>query len=79
MLKDFISKLPLDVIIKTELENNRVFLPSKIDPAAFYKEHKSEVNQNSLTEEKALYLAAMHEPKKYIPAETILMKRLNQR
>lgn len=70
MLKDFIASLPIDVIRRVEIEDEKIFIPSKIDANEFYKKYREEVESiRGLTEEKAIYLAstATPKPRKSIP------------
>ena len=61
MLNDFIAKLPIDVIRKVEIEDDKVFIPTTIDRNEFYKNHQQAIeNQESLTPEKAIYLASVN-------------------
>ena len=55
MLKDFIASLPIDVIRRVEIEDEKIFIPSKIDTNEFYKKYREEVESTrGLTEEKAI-------------------------
>ena len=64
MLKDFIASLPIDVIRKVEIEDEKIFIPTKIDSNEFYKKYREEVESiQGLTEEKAIYLASTVTPK----------------
>ncbi len=64
MLNDFIASLPIDVIRRVEIEDEKIFIPSKIDANEFYKKYREEVESTQgLTEEKAIYLASTVTPK----------------
>lgn len=63
MLNDFIAGLPIDVIRKVEVEDEKIFIPTKVDSSEFYKKHKDQIEDNStLTPEKAIYLTSLAEP-----------------
>jgi len=64
MLNDFIAGLPIDVIRKVEIEDEKIFIPTKIDSNEFYKKHKEQIEDDTtLTPEKAIYLTSLTEPK----------------
>ena len=64
MLNDFIASLPIDVIRKVEIEDEKIFIPTKIDSNEFYKKYKDQVESDrGLTDEKAIYLASTVTPK----------------
>lgn len=69
MLKDFLSKLPIDVIRKIEIEEDKIFIPTKINSEEFYKKFSNEIEDaDGLTDEKAIYLASIATPQ---PRKTI--------
>lgn len=76
MLKDFISKLPIDVIVKTEITDERVTLPTAIDALSFYKEFSKEVDDPTLTAEKAIYIASSHASASTPSYQELLNKKL---
>lgn len=64
MLNDFIASLPIDVIRRVEIEDEKIFIPTKIDANEFYRKYKDQVESiNGLTDEKAIYLASTVTPK----------------
>lgn len=74
MLKNFIARLPIDVITQIEIDETKVSIPSQIDPVDFYKEHRDEIESSGLTSEKAIYLAARNIPKKTLSIRSLLVK-----
>lgn len=64
MLKDFIAKQPTEVLDNTVLDEQRLSVPTKIKTAEFFKEFKSHIQQKQLTDEKAIYVAALGHSKK---------------
>lgn len=74
-LKDFISKLPLDKIIKTEITSKKITLPVNMNCEKFYKKFKSSIKSNTLTNEKAIFVSSTLKLNKYIsPAELLKSK-----
>lgn len=59
-LKDFIAKQPMNIIVRTEIEDNKVILPVNIDTKAFYKDFSNEINSEGLPPEKAIFIAAQN-------------------
>lgn len=59
-LKDFIAKQPMNIIVRTEIEDNKVILPVSIDTKAFYKDFSNEINSEGLTPEKAIFIATQN-------------------
>lgn len=57
ILKDYLAKLPIEVIKKIEVFDNKITLPIKIDITEFYKLFKTEIKQPTLTVEKAIFVA----------------------
>ena len=76
MLNDFIAKLPLETIIQTEIEDNRVILPTIIDSKDFYKTFSTEIEAETLTTEKAIYVASTYSVKRMITTKDLLNSRL---
>lgn len=76
MLKDFIAKQPINVIIKTEITSNRVVLPVKVDPDAFHNKFQNEIESVNLTPEKAIYLASINGKKEYVDSTALLNSKL---
>ena len=60
MFKDFLAKQPIDKIIKTIITDNKVAVPIKIDTKNFYKDFQQEIDQETLTTEKAIFLASLN-------------------
>ena len=63
MIKDFIAKQPIDVIVDTDITDQRVVLPITVEPNGFYTDFHPEIHSPNLTTEKAIYVAATHETK----------------
>lgn len=76
MLKDFIAKQPISVIIKTEITSKKVVLPVKIDPDAFHNKFQAEIESVNLTPEKAIYLASTSSKTEYIDSQSLLNSKL---
>lgn len=74
MLKDFIAKLPIDVISQTEIEVDKILLPTKVNATEFYKEHKEQIEKTEFTSEKAIYLASTNIPKPTLSIRSLLVK-----
>lgn len=76
ILKDFISKLPVDIIIKTEFLDNKITLPFNIEPSKFYKDFKDNIKANTLTDEKALFVCSMVEQTNFKTSIDLLNSKL---
>lgn len=74
MLKDFIAKLPISVIVGTEIEDTKVAIPTTINTGEFYSKFKSEIESDGLTPEKAIYLASINKPKSRKSISSLLIK-----
>lgn len=75
-LKDFVSKLPMDKIIKTEILDNKITLPANINITKFYKDFKTNIKVDTLTDEKALFTCANIEKGNYISSTDLLNSKL---
>lgn len=64
-LKDFLAKQPIDVIVATEITDERVVLPIPVEPDPFYKQFKGEIESEGLTAEKSVYVGSIHEQQPY--------------
>lgn len=73
---DFISKLPIGVIVKTEILDNKITLPSKIDPIKFYQDFNTEIKASTLTTEKALFVCSMIEQTPFLSSRDLLNSKL---
>lgn len=62
-LKDFISKLPSSVLLESYFDENIIKLPSEIEVNKFEKVFSDEIIEETLTDEKALYLAYLNRSK----------------
>ena len=74
-LKDFIAKLPIETIQKTNIYENKITLPTEVNKLDFYKKFKNRIEQNTLTNEKAIYVVS--NSKSYLePINNILLKKI---
>lgn len=74
-LKDFIAKLPIETIQKTNIYENKITLPTEVNKLDFYKNFKNRIEQNTLTNEKAIYVVSSS--KSYLePINNILLKKV---
>ena len=78
-LKNFLSKLPLPVLLNTEISPNRVQVPGKIDSQDFTRQHRGDIEADTLTTEKALHVGATHQPSEYKSATSMLYGHLVDR
>lgn len=63
MLNDFIATLPIDVIRKVEVEDDKIVIPAKIDSKEFYKKHKEEIDTDiGFSAERAIYIVSVSVP-----------------
>lgn len=76
VLNDFIAKLPISVIAKTEITSKRVILPGVIKIDEFYANFADKIEANTLTTEKCIYLAAVHEQADYQTAISLLNSKI---
>lgn len=73
---DFLAKLPLDILRQVELSETRIIIPCPIDANAFYQTFSTDIEAETLTDEKAIYIASSHIPKPFITAEQLLNSKL---
>lgn len=64
-LNNFLSNLPIDKIIKTEILDNKIQVPANIEPSKFYRDFSQEIKSPTLTVEKALFVCATLEREKF--------------
>lgn len=75
-LKDYISKLPIEKILKTEILDDKITLPVKVDPNKFYKDFSSVIKTEDLSPEKAIFAASISDTQPYIDSRTLLMSKV---
>lgn len=75
-MKDFLAKQPIDIIINTEITDDKVVLPVTVDPDVFYKAHKGDIESDSFTAEKAVYVGSTHKPAPYQDANALLNSKV---
>lgn len=75
---DYIAKQPIDIIINTKITDTTVRFPTMINTSEFYRQFKSEIESNTLTTEKCLYLASIFTSKhnKFINSIDLLNNKL---
>ena len=73
---DFLSKQSIKVIVQTEITDSRVSLPVEVDSKAFYKEFSTDIESNTLTTEKAIYIASMEDTSNMITSRDLLNSKL---
>lgn len=73
MFKDFLAKQPISVVVATEIEEDKIHLPTKVNPNEFYKEHQPNIEVESLSTEKAVYLASVNSPKRTMTIRSLLV------
>ena len=76
MLKNYISKLPIDTITKIRLYEDKIVFPVDIQPNKFYKDFTAEIKSDSFTDEKALYIASQYKQLPFIDASDLLNSKL---
>lgn len=76
ILNDFLSKLPIEKIIKTEILDNKITLPVEVDSNKFYKDFKSQIKVNEFTPEKAIFVASLVELQPYVDSFNLLTSKL---
>lgn len=74
MLNDFIAKLPIDTILQTEILDDSIRLPIEVDGQSFYKDFETDIKENSLTTEKAIYAATLVASEKIKSVSELLTK-----
>lgn len=75
-LNDFLAKQPIDVIINTDISDQKVVLPVNVEPDPFYKEFKGDIESAGLSTEKAIYIGSIHEKQPYQDASTLLNSKV---
>ena len=75
--KDFLAKQPINVIIQTDIEDNKVKFPSEVDSKSFYTKFTSEIESDELTTEKAIYIASMEQQTTMINYKDLLNSKLH--
>jgi len=75
--KDFLAKQPINVIIQTEIEDNKVKFPSEVDSKSFYTKFTSEIESEELTTEKAIYIASTEKQSAMINYKDLLNSKLH--
>lgn len=76
VLNDFLAKLPIDKIIKTEILDNKITLPVEIDPVKFYKDFRTQIKVANLSPEKAIFAASLVDRRPYIDSLSLLTSKL---
>lgn len=76
ILKDFISKLPIDIIVKTQILPSKIFLPTIVNNVKFYNTFSANINSSTFTDEKAIYIGSILEQRTYISAQDLLNSHL---
>lgn len=76
ILNDFIAKLPIEKIIKTEILDNKITLPVEVDPTKFYKDFKAAIKVPTLSPEKAIFVASLVDRQPYIDSFSLLTSKL---
>jgi len=76
MLNDFLAKQPIDVIINTEITDEKVILPNKVDSDSFYKKFQAEIEADELTTEKAIYIASTNKPAEFNTSTQLLNSKV---
>ena len=71
-LKDFLSKQPIDVIVGTEITPTKVLLPIKVDVESFFKNFSADIETDTHSTEKSIYVGATHQTTDYKTASFLL-------
>lgn len=74
MLNDYLAKLPKSVIVDIEITDDKVVIPTKINEDEFYNLFKDEIEAETFTTEKAIYLASVNIPKRTKSIPSLLIK-----
>jgi len=74
-LKDYIAKLPIEIIQNINIYEHKITLPIEVNKIDFYKKFKNKIEQNTLTNEKAIYVAS--QTKKTLESiQNLLLKKI---
>lgn len=76
ILNDFLAKLPIDKIIKTEILDNKITLPVDIEPNKFYKDFKDQIKVADFSPEKAIFVASLVDRQPYVDSFSLLTSKL---
>jgi hypothetical protein len=76
LLKDFIAKQAIQVIVGTVLDPTTAKIPVSIDPKAFYRAFSDKIDADTLTDEKALYVASREPVAPMVTARDMLNSQL---
>lgn len=76
ILNDYLAKLPIEKIIKTEILDDKITLPVEVDSMKFYKDFRTQIKSDQLTPEKAIFAASLVEKQPYINSFSLLTSKL---
>lgn len=76
ILNDYLAKLPIDKIIKTEILDDKITLPVEVDSIKFYKDFKGQIKSNQFTPEKAIFVASLVDKQPYMDSFSLLTSKL---
>lgn len=74
MLNDYLAKLPKSVIAEIEITDEKVMIPTDIKEDEFYGLFKPQIESDTLTTEKAIYIGAVNVPKRTKSIPSLLIK-----
>lgn len=75
--KDFLSKQPIHIIVNTEVTDEKVILPTLVDSKSFYKSFSNEIESETLTIEKAVYIASTEKSSSMDTSKDLLNSKLS--
>lgn len=75
-LNDFLAKLPIDKLIKTEILDNKITLPVEVDPIKFYKDFKDKIKIEGFSSEKAIFVANLIDRQPYLDSFSLLTSKI---
>ena len=76
LFKDYLAKLPTSVLKKMSFYPRKIVLPTKIEPIEFYDHFSAQIKSPVLTNEKAIYVAAIVEKSDYMSASDMMLKNV---
>lgn len=76
ILNDFLARLPIEKIIKTEILDDKITLPVEVDPMKFYKDFKAAIKVTDLSPEKAIFVASLVDKQPYVDSFSLLTSKL---
>lgn len=75
-LKNYLAEFPIDVLERVEVDEPRISIPAKIDSEEFYQLFQSDIDSDTPTSVKSIFISTMTEERPYKTVQSMMLEHV---